>query len=240
MDKPDDIFTISVTGLGNTVAYGPTREKQPEELSVPLLIFGASGRTGRHLVEQGLSAGHTVTAFVRDRGALPSRHPKLHIIEGDALNPDAVDAAMRGQRAVLSALGFTGRRGTEALLRATGNIVAAMQKYRVHRFICLAPPPAKEGWVRRGLLGRLLAPFLQKSPAVNAWEQQLESIRGLPLEWVLVRPTRLTDEPARGGYQVSVGWTEVPEGITRADVATFMLEQVQGRRYVRLSPVLGG
>jgi hypothetical protein len=57
---------------------------------------------------------------------------------------------------------------------------------------------------------------------------------------VLVRPTRLTDEPARGTYQVSVGWAEVPEGISRADVATFMLEQLQGRRYVRLSPVVGG
>jgi hypothetical protein len=239
MDKPDDMFTLSVIGRGNTVAYGPTREEKPEELAVPLLIFGASGRTGRHLLEQGLSAGHTVTAFVRDRRALSSRHPKLHIIEGDVLNPDAVDAAMLGQRAVLSALGFSGRRGTESLLKATENIVAAMQKYRIHRLICLAPPPAKEGLVRRGLLGRLLSPFL-KTPAIHPWERQLDSIRGLPLEWVLVRPTRLTDEPARGSYQVSVGWAEVPEGISRADVARFMLEQVQGRRYVRLSPVLGG
>jgi putative NADH-flavin reductase len=240
MDKPDDMFTFSVIARGNTVAYGPTREEKPEEASVPLLILGASGRTGRHLVEQALSAGHTVTAFVRDRGSLSSRHPKLHIIEGDVLNPDAVDAAMLGQRAVLSALGFSGRRGTETLLKATENIVAAMQKYRVHRLICLAPPPAKEGWARRGLLGRLLAPFLQKTLAAPAWERQLDSIRRLPLEWVLIRPTQLTDEPARGSYQVSVGWAEVPEGISRADVATFMLEQVQGRRYVRLSPVLGG
>lgn len=239
MDKPDDMFTVSVTGRGNTVAYGPTREQKAEELPVPLLVFGASGRTGRHVVDQALSSGHTVTAFVRDRRALPARHPKLHVIEGDVLNPDAVDAAMLGQRAVLSTLGFSGRKGTEALLKATGNIVAAMQKYRVHRLICLAPPPKKEGWVRRGLLGRLLAPLLG-APGINAWEQQLDSIRGLPLEWVLVRPTLLTDEPARGSYEVSVGWAEVPEGISRADVATFMLEQIQGRRYVRLSPVLGG
>ncbi|HYI02087.1 NAD(P)-dependent oxidoreductase [Hyalangium sp.] len=250
MDKPDDMFTLSVIGRGNTVAYGPTREQKSEELSIPVLIFGASGRTGRHLVKQALSAGHTVTAFVRERSALSElyselraeleRNKKLHVIEGDVLNPDAVDAAMLGQRAVLSALGFSGRGGTEALLRATETIVAAMQKYRVHRLICLAPPPAKEGWVRRGLLGRFLASFLNKPPAAHVWERQLDSIRGLPLEWVLIRPTRLTDEPARGSYQVSVGWAEVPEGISRADVAAFMLEQVQARRYIRLSPVLGG
>lgn len=239
MDKPDDLFTVSVIGRGNAVAYGPTREQKAEESHVPLLVFGASGRTGRHVVEQALSSGHTVTAFVRNRSTVTIRHPKLHVIEGDVLNPDVVDEAMLGQRAVLSTLGFSGRRGTDALLRATGNIVSAMQKYRVHRLICLAPPPAKEGWARRGLLGRLLAPFLGV-PSVSAWEQQLDSIRGLPLEWVLVRPTRLTDEPARQNYEVSVGWAEVPEGISRADVATFMLEQVQGRRYVRLSPVIGG
>src|SRR5512140_940756 len=239
MDNPDDPLSVSVTGRGNTVAYGPTREQPQEEFSIPLLIFGASGRTGRCLVEQALADGHTVTAFVRNPSALSVEHPKLHVIEGDVLNPDAVDAAMLGQRAVVSALGFSGRRATEALLKATDSIMGAMQKYRVHRLICLAPPPAKDGWVRRGLLGKLLAPFLEKTP-IHAWERQLEFIRGSRLEWVLVRPTRLTNEPARGHYEVSVGWTEVPEGISRADVARFMLDQLEGRRYIRLSPVLGG
>lgn len=246
MDNPEDMLSISVLGRGNTVAYGPTREQKVEELAIPVLIFGASGRTGRHLIEQALAAGHTVTAFVRDHRALlaqhPSlkNHPKLHVIEGDVLNPDAIDAAMLGQRAVLSALGFSGRKGTESLLKATENIVAAMRKYRVHRLICLAPAPEKEGWARRGLLGRLLSTLLRKSPSAQAWERQLDSIRGSPLEWVLVRPTRLTDDAARRSYQVSVGWAEVPEGIPRADVAAFMLEQLRNRRYIRLSPVLGG
>jgi uncharacterized protein YbjT (DUF2867 family) len=239
MDKHDDMLSISVTARGNTVAYGPTQAQKQEELAVPLLIFGASGRTGRCLVEQALANGHTVTAFVRDTRSLPVVHPKLHVVEGDVLNPDMVDAAMLGQSAVLSALGFSGRRGTEALLKATENIMTAMQKYRVRRLICMAPPPVKEGWARRGLLGRLLAPFLQKN-LIHPWERQWECIRGSPLEWVLVRPTRLTHEPARGSYEVSVGWTEVPEGISRADVARFMLEQLRNRRYIRLSPVLGG
>jgi hypothetical protein len=239
MDKHDDMLSISVTGLGNTVSYGPTQEQKQEALTIPLLIFGASGRTGRCLVEQALADGHTVTAFVRNPRSLAVEHPKLHLVEGDVMNPGMVDAAMSGQRAVLSALGFSGRRGTEALLKATDNIMTAMRKYRVHRLICMAPPPAKEGWARRGLLGKLLAPLLPQNP-IHPWERQLEFIRGSTLEWVLVRPTRLTNEPARGSYEVSVGWSEVPEGISRADVARFMLEQLRSRRYIRLSPVLGG
>jgi putative NADH-flavin reductase len=239
MDNPDDILSISVTARGNAVAYGPAREQKHEEHTVPVLIFGATGRTGRYLVERALSKGHTVTAFVRDPHALSVRHPRLHLLEGDVLSPEAVDKAMHGQRVVLSALGFSGRGGSASLVKAMENIVTAMQKYRVHRFICLAPAPAREGWARRGLLGKLLAPFLQKSAAPD-WEQQVAFMRGSTLEWVQVRPTRLTDEPSRGSYQVSVGWAEVPEGISRADVATFMIEQLQSRRFVRLSPVLGG
>jgi hypothetical protein len=208
-----------------------------EPLSV--LIFGATGRTGHHLVEQALAAGHTVTAFAREPRKLSITHPSLHLLQGDALEPEAVDKAVQGQRAVLSALGFPGRSGGALLIRATENIVAAMRRYRVHRFICLAPPPPKEGWARRGLPRRLLSSFLPKGPSSD-WERHLASVRGSPLEWVLVRPTRLTDEPARGVYQVSVGCAELSEGISRADVATFMLSQLQSRRYLRLSPVLGG
>ncbi|HEX8701895.1 MAG TPA: NAD(P)H-binding protein [Myxococcaceae bacterium] len=208
-----------------------------EPLSV--LIFGATGRTGRQLVEQALAAGHTVTAFVREPRRLSLQHPGLHLLQGDALNPEEVDRAVQGQRAILSALGFPGREGGALLIRATENIVAAMRRYRVHRFICLAPPPPKEGWARRGLTGKVLSPFLQKGPAPD-WERQLASVRGSALEWVLVRPTRLTDEPARGSCQVSVGCAEPSESISRADVARFMLEQLQSRRYLRLAPVLGG
>jgi hypothetical protein len=239
MNNPDEILGTWVIGRGNTVTYGPTREQKKEEYTVPVLIFGATGRTGRYLVEQALALGHTVTAFVRDPHALSLQHPRLHVLQGDVLSPEAVDTAMLGQRVVLSALGFSGRRSSASLVKATENIIAAMRKYRVHRFICIAPPPAKESWARRGLLGRILAPFLRSSPPPD-WEQQLEPLRGSALEWVLVRPTRLTDEPQRGTYQVSVGWAEVPEGISRADVATFMLEQAEGRRYIRLTPVLGG
>ncbi len=239
MEKPDDMLRISVIGRGNSVTYGPTRQVKFEEPPLPVLIFGATGRTGRCLVEQALAAGHTVTAFVRTPEALPMRHPRLHILPGDVLNPEAVDKAMLGQRVVLSALGFPGRKGGDALVKAMENIITAMRRYRVHRLVCLAPAPAKESWVRRGLLGKLLSPFLPRHGA-HDWERLLASIRGSPLEWVLVRPTRLTDEPARGLYQVSVGWAEVPEGIARADVAAFMLEQLEGRRYIRLTPVLGG
>ena len=69
-----------------------------------VVIFGASGRTGRLLVEQALAAGHEVTAFVRDPARLPIRHERLRVAQGDVNDAPAVDAAVAGQHAVLSAL----------------------------------------------------------------------------------------------------------------------------------------
>ena len=75
-----------------------------------LLAFGATGSVGRELVEQALEQGHSVTAFVRDPAKLGIAHPELQIFQGDALDPASVEAAVRGQQAVLCALG-AGRKG---------------------------------------------------------------------------------------------------------------------------------
>ena len=59
-----------------------------------LLIFGASGQSGRELVRQALERGHAVTAFVRQPSGIPSAHPKLRVIQGDVGDPSAVHSAL--------------------------------------------------------------------------------------------------------------------------------------------------
>ncbi len=71
-----------------------------------LLIFGASGRTGRQLVEQALAQGHVVTAFVRHPAKFRVSHANLRVAQGDVLRYDNVEPAVTGQDAVLSALGI--------------------------------------------------------------------------------------------------------------------------------------
>ena len=70
-----------------------------------LLVLGASGGTGKQLVQQALGQGHLVTAFVRDPAKIEVPHPNLRVVRGDVLQPDTVEAAVAGQDAVLSALG---------------------------------------------------------------------------------------------------------------------------------------
>jgi len=70
-----------------------------------LLIFGATGATGRQLVEQALQQGHEVTAFVRNPAKMTTQHEKLKVVKGNIMDCHSVGAAVAGQDAIFSALG---------------------------------------------------------------------------------------------------------------------------------------
>jgi putative NADH-flavin reductase len=236
---PEEL-SITVTGRGNEVAYGPSRkQEQPQEAGLPVLIFGAAGRTGQLLVERSVAQGHRVTAFARDPSTLPSPHARLRVLQGSVEDEGAVDAAMREQRVVLCALGPTGRKDREAIARGTENIVASMQRHHVRRLIYMPYHEQGNGWGPAALFEKLMATFRPRKTG-DGWQQRVSVIRESSLEWVIVRPTRLTEGPARGLYQVSIDQSKVPLRISRADVAEFMLEQLRAPRFVRKSPVIGG
>jgi putative NADH-flavin reductase len=71
---------------------------------VKVLILGATGSLGPRLVSQALARGHEVTALVRDPSKLDNAHEGLRVLRGDALDPAAVDAAVRGRDAVIMSL----------------------------------------------------------------------------------------------------------------------------------------
>ena len=101
-----------------------SRSSTPEERPTRVLIVGATGGTGRQLVEQALERGHDVTALVRDPSALRIVHPRLTVARGDVLDYQSVEAAVRGQDAVISALGHKRFFGpTRILSEGTRNLL---------------------------------------------------------------------------------------------------------------------
>jgi putative NADH-flavin reductase len=131
----------------STVTSGRLPRTRPKKL----LIVGGTGGTGRRLIEQALERGYAVTALVRNPSRLPLQNPQLHVVQGDVLDYDSVEAAVRGQEAVISALGH--KRffyPTRILSEGTGNLLRAMQTHGVPRFVCetsLASVTARDGWV---------------------------------------------------------------------------------------------
>ena len=204
-----------------------------------LLIVGATGGTGRELVRQALEREHEVTAFARRPAKLDVQHERLTVARGDVLDPASVEAAVRGQDAVLSALGHKRWFYPASILsEGTRNLVRAMEREGVRRLVCATSLGVGDSFGRMGLyytlfIGVFILPFYFYDKV-----RQERVIRGSALDWVIVRPGVLSNRPARGRYEhgPKVGnwlWTV---RIARADVAAFMLDQVTSDAYLRQSP----
>lgn len=207
-----------------------------------IVVFGASGGTGRELVRQGLAAGHQVTAFVRDPHSMPAQSG-LRIALGDATDSQPVTNAMIGQEAVLSALGSRSLGDRTLLPAAMKQILPAMKANRVRRLIVLgasgvAPDAAKNLSAPVRLLQKVIAATVLKNPFESQRAMQ-ELIRQSDTDWTIVQPPRLLNSPGRGTWRVGADALP-PRGLTiaRADVATFMLAQLSSPEWIRKSPYI--
>ncbi len=208
----------------------------PAERPTRVLIVGATGGTGRQLVEQALARGHVVTALARDPSALHVEHPRLTVLRGNVLDYPSVEAAVRGQDAVVSALGHKQFfRPTRTLSEGTRNVLRAMETHGVRRFVCetslgIGASAGRMGLYYTFFVIPVILPFY-------FWDKtrQERLIAASNVDWVVVRPGALTDGAKRGGYRHghivgSLLWTV---RISRADVADFMLNQMSDNAYLR-------
>ena len=207
---------------------------------VRVLIIGATGGTGRQLVRHALEQGHEVTAFVRNPQRLKMEHANLRIVQGDVLDYASVDAAMKGQNAVLCALGHKRLFGpTTILSRGTANIMRAMKNCGVPRLICESSLGVGDAVGRLGLPATLL--FLPLILPFYFWDrlrQEALIADSIDIDWVIVRPATLTNGPARGDYRhgFTVGSHIWLSRVSRADVADFMLKQLNDDTYAGTAP----
>ena len=201
-----------------------------------LIVFGATGGSGRQLVEQALSLGHDVTAFARNPAALKTSHPKLKVMQGDALDAASVSQAVAGQDAVLFAIGINRRSTMTVCTESTRHIIAAMKEHKVRRFICLSAYGASET-KDTALYSKVLRALIGKR--VEDKDRQEELLRASELDWVLVRPPLLTNGARRGRYRVGF---DIPiklfSSVSRADVAEFMLKQLTDDTYLHQAPTI--
>ena len=205
-----------------------------------VLVFGSTGRTGRHLVAQALEQGHDVTAVARDPRKLEMRHDKLRLVRGDVLDPTSVESAVRGQDALLSALGAGPGQPKTVFSDGMRTILRMMETRGVSRIVCVSAAGVLHenagSFLGNALLG-LSRRALRGVYEGHRW--QLEAIRESSVKWVAVRPVLLTNGPRTGKYRVVLeGIPKKGYWISRADVADFMLKQLTRDGYVRRLPAI--
>ena len=209
-----------------------------------LLVFGATGSTGRQLLAQALSQGHRVTAFARDPADLSDvKHPRLRTVRGDVMHPASIAPVMPGHDAVLVALGSRVRGRNTVLSGGTANIIWQMHQANVNRLIVLSSLGAGESRAERSWLFRhLIRPLLLRD-LFDDKDKQETHVRQSGLNWTLVRPTSLTDGPATGCFFAGKslrGQSGLIDSISRADVAAFMLHLLSHDQWTRKAVALTG
>jgi putative NADH-flavin reductase len=201
-----------------------------------IALFGATGRTGAWIGLRALRRGYGVQALRRPSSLDPLEDKPVAMRQGDVQNPDDVDPVVEGSDAVLVALGQR-RPYTDVFCEAaTTAILEAMRIHDVWRIIAVTG--AQIGDMDQGqtpIMRRLARRFALRQPAVAADRSgQERALMDSDREWTIVKPPRLTDAPRRGrvksGTQLRIG---LLSRIGRADLADFMLDQIESTEYLR-------
>ena len=192
-----------------------------------ILLFGATGGTGREIIAAGLEQGHYITAFVRNASGLGVKNEKLSIIEGNILDAKSVDKAVRGQDAVISVLGNKTRnafwKSNTVISSGVKNIINSMEKNKISRLLFVTSFGVSDNIF---LPEKLFIKIVLRNIFADIPTQE-KLIRESALAWTIVRPARLINGPRTGKYKVSENLPINPlSKISRTDVADFLLSNL--------------
>jgi putative NADH-flavin reductase len=227
-----------------------TMSQKNDNKPMNVLVVGATGGTGRAVVERLLMQGHKVTAFSRNTSALKSRDANLSILSGDVSHPADLAIAVKGQDAVIVTLGITenpfkvrffGASKTPNNVRSLGtqNVIQAMHNEGVKRLVVQSTFGVGE---TRGLLGFLDQLFfsLLLKPQILDTELQESFVRESNLDWVLAQPVHLTDEVSEANPFLSTkGQTNVMK-VARQSVAKFLILATTHSQFTGTSVAVSG
>jgi putative NADH-flavin reductase len=185
-------------------------------------VFGASGRTGRSVVEQALEQGHEVVPFVRDASGLPSSGQRIDLHEGDARDAEAVTEAIRGSDAVVSVLSLGDAAGEPEHSDATRTVVDAARTEGVRRIVVTA---------NKDVFGD---DEVRDEFAAHAREHRRnrETLKASGLDWTILAAGRIEDDPPAGAYEATEDAMPAKRTITPQDLAKAILDALSREDWV--------
>ncbi len=206
-----------------------------------ILVIGGSRGIGLQTVKAGLEQGHSVTAFARNTAVINIKHPKLRLQQGDVLDASSVEQALKGQDAVVCALGLPTLKAigpplakrSYVLSKGTENILKTMTLGPGKRFICVTAIGTGDSAEQCTLFARLVLRtglrwlFKEK-------DHQEQLIKKSNLDWTIIRPTALTNGRKKDAVTTESLHAGILTQVSRVDVAAAILNIIpQAATYKR-------
>jgi putative NADH-flavin reductase len=194
-----------------------------------VIVFGASGGTGKLVVEQSLRAGSHVTVVVRNPDTFEVRYNNLKIIKGDIFEPATFENALKGKDAVVSCLGIPEAVPTTVYSNGVLNITTAMVKAGVNRIICISSSaviiPPESSFVMKFLLKSIIQRL--HKPVHSDMLLMEKVLRESDLNWTIIRAPKLTNGKHTGKYKITTNqpFHNIPT-ISRADLADYIVKHL--------------
>lgn len=204
-----------------------------------VLVIGATGPTGRLVLERAQRAGDSVTALVRRPEALADLSSQITVLEGDPTAPADLATAMIGQDVVISTLGRGRSMGpTDLFSRAAAALVSAAEQTGTTRVVWLSSFGAGDTYPSSTPVQKIMySTFLRAVYADKTASERL--LRASDLDLTLVYPTTLTHKPGKGTYRSGehVPMKGAPT-ISREDVAHFLHSAAAGPEWIRRDAII--
>ncbi len=203
-----------------------------------IVIFGASGNTGKLLTISCLESGHQVVAYVRNESSIEQKHKNLQVLMGQLNEIDKLHLAILGADACISTLGGNSlTKHSVEFTQGIANIIQVMEDKKVKRFIYMSSIGAGESKrLMASAVRFLVADLMLRIPLADHALNEAK-ILASTLDWTVVRPGGLRDEPAAASLRHGIG-NETIKGnlrVSRMDVANFLLQQVVDTQYLKKS-----
>lgn len=203
-----------------------------------IAVFGATGGTGRQIVQQALAAGDQVIALVRDPAKLALDNANLTVVTGNVLDAAKVEETLQNAAAVVVSLGNTDSNPDYVVSQGTQVIVDAMKRIgQPKRIIIVSSLGVGESKDQVSFTFKMLMTTVLRKPMEDK-ERQEALIKASDLDWTIVRPGGLTDGPATGSYQSGLDPKIGAGQVSRADVAAFVLKQLTDLTYLHKTPAI--
>ncbi len=207
-----------------------------------VLLLGATGFSGKEVLKKLLHDGHQVTAITRNQHSLLLKHNNLLIIEGDILNADLINTALKNQDAVINCLGIGGKgngKPNNLISNATKILVYAMEIQNVKRIIAMSNVGAgnsrqHQPWV----FNRIILPYFMKWLKVIIDDKNImeKIIMNSKLDWTIIRLPNIIDKKPKRTITDSINGKGLKMSITNIDLAHFLANQLNTNKWMHKAP----